>query len=67
MNYDGHINARGCPGTHLFAPEREREADDARARDRVKARAEVTVLILGEEKGTGYFFGAAYGQACISE
>ena len=34
------------PGAHFFEPEGEREADDGRARDRVKARAEVTGLVL---------------------
>ena len=34
------------PGAHLFEPEGECEADDACARDRVKARAEVTGLVL---------------------
>jgi hypothetical protein len=53
MDYDGHINARGCPGTHLFEPEGEREADDARARDRVKARAKVTGLILERAEQVG--------------
>jgi len=34
------------PGAHLFEPEGEYETDDAGARDRVKARAKVTGLVL---------------------
>ncbi len=49
-------------GAHLFEPACEREADDAGAGDRVKARAKVTALVLECGEQVGKAEGAQVGE-----
>jgi len=48
-----HLSAHGWPAAHSFEPECKDESDDAGARDRVKARAKMTGLVLESAEQVG--------------